>query len=248
MDRLNILKKKSLILSGLFLTCLSLISCDKDHKWFKGANIGINLNEYGEVKASAGIAYDLGGFQLPTLIIPIVDPNNPNQDLGQINLTRHGLAFQLSVNNFLGLDKGAGLLPNGDEIPMSGLKGVEVVELASEEASLNEPNNSTVYIAAGAGVSMVGIAVIDERFGEIAQENRGFRAFEMENGVRGSIGVFLDEATGKSGIAVFFDMSSAIAPSQLVEVGEGVLFNYLDTEDQYSPYDQSQIEGVDRNN
>ena len=229
----NIPKKGSLLLS-----CLFLVSCGANKNWFKGANLGVRVNQYGEVKATAGIAYDLGGFQLPTFIIPIVDPNDPNKDLGQINLTRHGLAFQLHINNFLGMDKGAGLLPNGEGIPMIGLKGIEVTEFSSRDS------NNTVYIAAGAGVSMIGVAIEDERFKEFFQDKKGFRSFEM-NGIKGSIGVFQNKITQKSGVAIFFDMSSAITPDQLIEVGEGALLDHIESNKNLA-YNQSRLNGINR--
>ena len=225
--------------SVLFL-CLLMAACGDNNQWFQGAGVGVNIDSNGEVNASAEIYYDLGGASLPTIIWPFYDPDNPQREMGQVHFSRHGLAFQMNVNNFLNHNRGAGLLPNGDTIPMIGLKGVDIIEISSN----NYVSQNTFYISAGSGVSMMGVAIMDERLEEYLYKIKGFRRFES-NGVKGSIGIFKNSVTGKRGIAVFFDMSDAIRPSQLVEVGEGALLINLENNNN-GKNAQSILDGVNR--
>lgn len=144
----------------------------------------------------------MGSLQFPALTIPILNPRNSMELLGKVSLAPgvNGLNL-LSVqanlnqlhNNALVQDE---LLPNGDPIPISGMKGVVSVKISEK---------SKVYIGASPTQFMVGLALVIPAFDSIGKYFPGaalFLPLPKESKVDGVAGVFTG-SNNQNGLGLF---------------------------------------------
>ncbi len=145
----------------------------------------------------------LGALAFPSLSLPIFNPKNPTQVLGKVTLGMaadgsNSISVQANLNqlqgNALSTDK---ILPNGDQIPISGMEGV---------VSIKIKDNSKIFIGANSTQFMVGIAVVIPEFDSIGKYVPGgaslFFPMPRESNVTGAGGVFTGSA-GQNGLRLF---------------------------------------------
>lgn len=145
----------------------------------------------------------LGAMKFPSLTLPIVNPKNPSQNLGKVSLSQRMdgsnlLSVQANLNqlknNALTQDK---YLPNGDQIPISGMDGVVSVKIKV---------SSKIYIGANSTQFLVGIALVIPVFDSVGKYVPGgaslFFPLPKESKIDGVGGVFTG-GPGQNGLGLF---------------------------------------------
>ncbi|GEM_PF-1660032 len=144
----------------------------------------------------------MGSLQFPAVTIPIINPRNATELLGKVSLAPGAdglnlLSVQANLNqlhnNALVQDQ---LLPNGDQIPISGMNGVVSVKISEK---------SKVYIGASSTQFMVGVALVIPAFDSIGKYLPGaalFLPLPKESKVDGVAGVFTG-SNNQNGLGLF---------------------------------------------
>lgn len=189
----------------------------QDKNWVKDANIE-TYNMNGEIYGSITTYLDSGSMSLPNLTLPIYDRRNPGQPVGSFTIKQSlfgdakselTVAVNLSQVADLPGTGAAAVLPNGEPLPVAGIDPANllVFDVAGSKAK--------VYLDLDTlgGRAMFGVAVPIKQFDQIGRYTGGanlFPAFELENGMRGTFGIFTGITSGNSGFALFLDASSLL--------------------------------------
>lgn len=187
-----------------FTALLSLSACGK-----AAFVTGVTAQSYeqnGDTLAELSLNLDTYGFPLPSLNIPIVDPNDAAVEYGDVAINGSQLTLTVDVTATAHLPSGADSLPNGQPLPIS-TTGMGVIELPVKNSQ------ARVYIAVGDGNAMIGTAIPIHALDSIAKYLGGvdlFPQFNINN-VTGVAGIFTaGGSSGDSGIAVFLDVSNVL--------------------------------------
>ncbi len=145
----------------------------------------------------------LGALTFPSLSLPIFNPKNPGEVLGKVSLSTgidgsNQLSVQANLNklkgNALAQDR---LLPNGDQIPISGMDGV---------VSIKIKDSSKIFVGANATQFMVGLALVIPAFDSIGKYIPGgaslFFPMPAASKINGVAGVFTG-GQGQNGLGLF---------------------------------------------
>ncbi len=145
----------------------------------------------------------LGALTFPSLSLPIFNPKKPGEVLGKVSLSTgidgsNQLSVQANLNNLKGnalaQDK---LLPNGDQIPISGMDGV---------VSIKIKDSSKIFVGANATQFMVGLALVIPAFDSIGKYIPGgaslFFPMPAASKINGVAGVFTG-GQGQNGLGLF---------------------------------------------
>lgn len=144
----------------------------------------------------------MGSLQFPAVTIPILNPRDATELLGKVSLAPGAdglnlLSVQANLNqlhnNALVQDQ---RLPNGDQIPISGMTGVVSVKISEK---------SKVYIGASSTQFMVGLALVIPAFDSIGKYLPGaalFLPLPNESKIDGVGGVFTG-SNNQNGLGLF---------------------------------------------
>jgi len=205
------------VLSKILSTILVisfLISCGKkpQQQILKDINLETSYRDEDVWISLSSLMY-LGNLSFTALDLPIRDPQNFPQILGEISLRPtidlSMTEIQLSLNlSKLAKNKGSGVatLPNGSSIPIGGIKKEKVIELVIDKI------NSKIYLGLDNDTTILGFAIAINEFDVLSNYLGGtnlFLGFNIEN-VLGSVGFFSSIDPGKSGLGLFVDLSSVI--------------------------------------
>ncbi|OFZ19911.1 MAG: hypothetical protein A2X94_14745 [Bdellovibrionales bacterium GWB1_55_8] len=190
-----------------------------DSNLFKSVGLS-SYQENGDLYVEVKSLLQTGSMQLLSIELPIIDSHDPSKVYGKLAVRQSfngtaELALALNVSDTVNLPEFDGKLPNGTAIPVGGLDQVPVVGLPIGGSS------AKVYIAYGAGVAMIGVAVPLREFDGMGQSVGNaniFPVFDFGKGVRGLGGIFTGMSPGQSGIALFVDAATAIAPQPAAKV------------------------------
>lgn len=147
-----------------------------------------------------------GGLVLPNVTLPLYNPNNPSQVLGEIQTNGRHIIVKVNATQALklpGLADGA-KLPNGAAIPLVLPQGLNAVAIPAFNSS------SLVYVAVNGGQIMLGVAVSILKEDTLNLPLSIFLPFTISPEIRGTGGFFLGE---KQGVAVFALRESIAAPT-----------------------------------
>jgi hypothetical protein len=178
---------------------------------------------YGQVRTNL----DTGSIQLPGISLPITDPRNPIINYGNLGIVLNlngttDIVIDVNLSAVAQLPGGPATLPNGTALPVGGLNGVDVIELAVDRTG------AKVYFAFGSNVVLAGTAIPIREFNGIGQYIGGanlFTAFQAGSSVRGIAGIFTGKNEGQNGIGFFVDASKLLQtspPSQPNVHGNGL--------------------------
>ncbi len=193
---------------------MSLSACSNS-SWVKGASLAtetVNNNDY----ISLTTTLDTGSMTLIPISIPIQNPNNPSEQLGQLSIqTGMGTGAQLSlkVNLSSALNipgsSSAGKLPNGTDIPVATPDANKWIQIPirgqSSRIYLNlDTANKTAVMGVAVGISNLNVGV-------------GANLLIPFNvsGVNGLAGVYSGTVAGQSGFALFADASSLLKTTNI---------------------------------
>ena len=189
----------------------------KDFNWVKDADIQ-SYQSNGEVYGELITYLDTGGMQLPSIMLPILNPKNPSQTIGQFALRSNfgadydsELFVQLNISkiaNIPGVGR-APRLPNGSAIPVG---GIDTNKLLMLEVG---GTKTLVYVSIDtqAKQGMLGAAVPIKQFDTIGSTLPGvniFPTFNVGNNIRGTFGIFTGAGSGQNGFALFIDASGLL--------------------------------------
>lgn len=157
-------------------------------------------HQYMEVKAEI----DSANMIFPTAYLQVVDPKNPNIELGTVHLQsdfngKNLLVVNADISGFkLGSYIGESKLPNGNPLPVAGLSNVFALNVKDSKTRL--------YVGEYQDQVVLGVAVAMKEFDGLAASipnSNLFFAFPQESGVSGIAGFFTGSQSSTSGIALF---------------------------------------------
>ncbi|MDR3606447.1 MAG: hypothetical protein P4M08_03600 [Oligoflexia bacterium] len=172
----------------------------------------------GDIWASLTANLNTNSFILAGLQVPIVDPQNPSIEYGQISLTetlctgsgicQNGGQLSLSVDltavaklpNLEGTD-----LPNGTPIPLSGLSSLIALPIGN--------TNGKVYVDFSSGKAVIGVAFPFKALNSVGQYVPGLDIFDAVNfgSVNAYVGIFAGSQSDQTGIALLVDASAVFS-------------------------------------
>lgn len=147
-----------------------------------------------------------GGLVLPNVTLPLYNPKNPSQILGEIQTNGRHIIAKVNATQALKFpDLADGTkLPNGAAIPLVLPQGLNAVAIPAFNSS------SLVYVAVNGGQIMLGVAVSILKEDRLNLPLSIFLPFTISPEIRGTGGFFLGE---KQGVAVFALRESIAAPT-----------------------------------
>lgn len=199
--------------TGLTLA-LSLIlttGCGSDGNRLVKDVTGGAFTRDGDAYGNLEITLGTGALRLPSVELPVIN-RRTGQQMGTLALVNGldgdpRLRVELNISEAANLDSADARLPNGSQIPVSGLGDAEVVGFAVGNSG------ARVYLALDDKVAMLGAALpiraLDRVGEEVPLPLNLFPQFE-KNGIRGTAGIFTSPNAGQSGVAVFADLSKVV--------------------------------------
>ncbi|QDK38981.1 hypothetical protein [Bdellovibrio sp. NC01] len=203
-------KVKTLILAATAM--MGLAACSPGStQVIKGADLKAEAQSNGDIYINLTTHLDSNNVQILAAQLPIMNPNNPAEQLGLINIntsapgiTDIALGLNLSAVAKLPVLTPETTLPNGTSFP------VWNTTAKWYSLPLNNSKTSKLYVNIDwtAQKSIVGYALTSDSLsaGIVANIFSVFNA----NGVTGYGGVFSGTTPGTSGLAVFADVSSVL--------------------------------------
>lgn len=191
----------------------SLAACSQNTaQVIKGASIKAEVQN-GDIYADLVTHVDSNQVQILALDLPIFNPKNPAEQLGEIKITTPQAGLT-DITLALNVSKVAKLqyvltpektLPNGTLFPVIGVDTNSWYSIP-----LNNSKNSKLYvnIEGTSQKAVVGYALVSDKLSAGITANI-FTPFAAQ-GVSGYGGVFSGITPGASGIAVFADISSVL--------------------------------------
>jgi hypothetical protein len=209
--------RKALILS-FSCACLSLTACSKTGSWVTGAKLS-TTTQNGVQFVELSTQLSTGGIGLIPITLPVLNPHNPSQVLGEITI-KSGLTggsseldIDVNLSAVLSLPDGttSGLLPNGTSIPISGVNAANWISLpvanSSSRLYLNlDLQNKKVVVGTAINIDQLSIGVPANLLLPFSSNN-----------INGVAGIYTGIAKGQSGFALFID-GSALLTQQAVSV------------------------------
>ena len=173
----------------------------------------------GEVYARLDVGFALGNVMLPSISIPIYNPNDMTTCYGQVSVLGglngvNDVVIDVNLTQALHINGGIASLPDGSPLPLGGLGNAAVIQIPL----FNDQHR--LYIAADSGVALMGFALTFKELDVIGKTLGGadlLIPFNIKK-VRGAAGFFTDRQPGGTGIAAFVDIGGVITPSELEEV------------------------------
>jgi hypothetical protein len=195
----------------LILSALSLTGCGSLTSWVTGASIATSQSN-GDDMVTMNVTLNTGSISLIPVSLPILNPKNSAQQLGQVGITTTGLDVSLDLTSILRLQSvlGVGTLPNGTSIPVTNVNANNWIVLPIG----NGASNLYLNLDTVANTAVVGVAV------GISQLNLGVPAdlllpFSLP-GVSGLAGIYTGTAKGQSGFAAFLNASSLLTVANAI--------------------------------
>lgn len=147
-----------------------------------------------------------GSITLPPAKLPLYNPKNPSQTLGEIETNGSHIIVRVNASAALRLpDLADGTkLPSGAAIPLTLPKGLTPIGIPVFNS------NSLVYVAINGSQILVGVAVSILKEDRLKLPLNLFLPFTISSQISGTAGFFLGE---KQGVAVFALKDSATAPT-----------------------------------
>jgi len=183
---------------------LALSACGAGSKVVSNIAFTDEVNS-GDLYAGIDATLAAGSIFLPASTLPLYNPNNPSQVLGQIETNGLHIIVRVNASEALRLPNlvDGAVLPNGASIPLTlpaGLKPVGIPVFNS---------NSVVYVAINGNQILVGVAVTIAKNGGLNLPLQLFLPFTIDPQVSGTAGFFLGD---KQGVAVFALKDSSTLP------------------------------------
>jgi hypothetical protein len=203
--------KKAFIVT-LSCACLSLTACSKTGSWVTDAKLTTS-NQNGDEYVQLSTQLNTGGIALIPITLPIVNPHNAAEVLGQISI-HSGLGngtseLEIAVNlsAVLSLPDGTslGMLPNGTSIPVAGVDASHWLSLpvanSSSRLYLNlDSQNKKAVLGVAIGIDQLSIGVPANLLLPFSAKN-----------VSGVAGIYTGAGKGQSGFALFADAGSLLS-------------------------------------
>lgn len=147
-----------------------------------------------------------GGLVLPAMTLPLINPRNPSETLGEIETNGQHIIARVNASRALNLPSMADgtRLPNGAAIPLILPAGLNPVAIPAFNS------NSLVYIAVRGKQIMLGVAVTLLKQDTLKLPLNIFLPFTISPEIHGTGGFFLGD---KQGVAVFALRESIAAPA-----------------------------------
>jgi hypothetical protein len=193
---------RSLLSAGL---ALGLMGCGAGSKVVSSVVFSDEVSG-GDLYAGIDATLTPGSITLPPATLPLYNPKNPSQTLGEIETNGLHIIARVNTSAALNLpDLADGtVLPSGAAIPLvlpAGLKPVAIPAFNS---------NSLVYVAINGNQILVGVAVSILKEDRLKLPLSLFLPFTISPEISGTAGFFLGD---KQGVAVFALKDSATAPT-----------------------------------
>lgn len=190
------------------LVTLGMVGCGAGSKVVSRVNVE-NTVQNGDLYASLDATLSAGGLVLPAAKLPLYNPKNPSQKIGEIET--NGLQIRVSVNASSAL-KLPGLidgrtLPGGTLLPLVLPQGLAPVGIPVFNS------NSVVYVAVSGQQILLGVAITIAKEDRLKLPLSIFLPFQMGPAVSGTAGFFLGE---KQGVAVFALKEGAVPARAVV--------------------------------
>lgn len=207
--------------------CLSLSACGDD-KLITGADLSASVDQ-GQIVMNLVTHLESQNIRFPVMQIPILNPNNPAEVLGQLSLTSPAIGktdVDLQVNltqvsnlPYLTPEKG---LPNGTAFPVIGVDASKWYSLA-----LGGSKSSKLYINIDHATqrAIVGYTLASDELSTGLVANL-FVPFQTTT-VAGYGGIYSSPNPGQSGFALFADVSG-VFKAQAHSVGLAKAVGFTD--------------------
>ena len=167
--------------------------------------------ENGDMFINLGLLISIGNVVMTSVTLPIVNPMDPSKQYGSVSFKPtmqsgvNELLLKANLSQATSLKGGArATLPNGQALPIGGLEGVDVLELAIDQI------HSKIYIALTKTKTLFGFAIAIKEFDAVQHSLPNaniFLGFNIKN-VIGMVGLFTGSNSMENGLAAFIDLSS----------------------------------------
>jgi hypothetical protein len=147
-----------------------------------------------------------GSIVLPNVKLPLYNPKNPSQVLGEIETNGLHIIAHVNASQALKLPDLAdgSTLPSGAAIPLNLPAGLKPIAIPAFNS------NSLVYVAINGNQIMVGVAVSILKEDSLKLPLNLFLPFTISREITGTAGFFLGD---KQGVAVFALRDADVAPN-----------------------------------
>jgi len=210
----TLFRKDKLVSLGLGIALMVGLSACGSNGFVSDAKVSTSTID-GEIYANLEVTMQTGGVVLPSIQMPIWNPNNPMEQYGTFSLSPVFGSSQTVVNASVNLSKTGGVtgtdgryLPNGHLIPVGGISNTAVLAIPVGGDGL------TIYLAFSETNAMLGFAIPIQEFDSVSRYIGGidiFPGFNFKNGVTGVAGIYTSPAgVNKNGLALFVDFSSLL--------------------------------------
>lgn len=190
--------------------CLSLTACSKNANWVSGASLSTSTQN-GDQYVQLSTQLNTGGIGLIPITLPVLNPQNPSQVLGEITIksglggSTSELDIAVDLSTVLQLPNGGmGTLPNGTSIPVAGVTASNWISLpvanSSSRLYLNlDLTNKKVVMGAAISIDQLSIGLPANLLLPFSASN-----------ISGVAGIYTGVAKGQSGFALFVDASQLL--------------------------------------
>lgn len=206
----------------LVLICLgasSLLATGCGKSIVTGVGVSSSVQS-GDQYASVFADFNTSGMTLPSVTLPIFNPESPSTTYGSVVLNSPSSnSAQVTINIDLTVIAklpagGTPTLPNGVAVPVSGTEQTQVLSIPvpTTKFVIYVALNINVLQPGQSPVAMVGIAMPFTQFDSIGASLGNTDLFIPFNisGIAGTAGVFTGKASGTSGLGIFIDASGLI--------------------------------------
>lgn len=188
----------------------------------------------GDLLIKTKASFWMGNLHFPSLTVPIRSSSAVDKDLfGEISFMKETNSNTSSAEFWLDLSKvvkfaelSEATLPNGEAIPVQGLAGSKMYQLAMDQL------HSRMYMTLDDQAVMVGFSLGIKQISLIKKwmkKSTMFFGFHV-NGLFGSVGIFTGDLPEQNGLAFFLDLSPVLSPDIINRLfaGEAIADSTLD--------------------
>ena len=182
-------------------------------QFVRGIEVALE-NQEGDLVIKVSSLIYLRNLLLPTIDLPIVNPNEPARPYGRIRILApldfngvHKVGFDLNLSQIAPIPPvGVAKLPNGHELPFTGIDNSKVIQLTIDSI------DSVFYFALDRKTSFLGYAIVIDEFDEVGEHVGSldfFPVFQFLN-IVGAAGLFSGTQQRQGGLAFFVNLSKVL--------------------------------------
>jgi hypothetical protein len=203
---------------------LSLASCGKNgtNQFINSVKVESSVRD-GDVYVDLSAIMNLYGLSMTAIEVNVIDPDDPEKIYGVLKILptldkRTQILLGVNLSDAANIPGGGeARLPNNSPVPIGGLDGVEIIQMAVSDIQ------ARIYLGLSEKSLLLGFAIpikeMDSASRYLGPVNI-FPGFEYK-GYRGMVGIFTGKESNQSGVAMFMDLSPVLNPEALEAILKG---------------------------